>query len=116
MDCDFINNSAKGGTYYAGQGGAIYVNNNASLYVSDSRFINNTCIDNTNGTIPSQGGAIFASAGNIFITGSVFENNIAKEGSEIYMKYYGKDNTTLNALNITNSIIKDDGESVIVSN
>ena len=116
VDCDFINNSAKGGTYYAGQGGAIYVNNNASLYVSDSRFINNTCIDNTNGTIPSQGGAIFASAGNIFITGSVFENNIAKEGSEIYMKYYGKDNTTLNALNITNSIIKDDGESVIVSN
>ena len=116
VDCDFIANHAGGGTYYAGQGGAIYVNNNATLMVSDSRFINNTLDDNTNGTISSQGGAIFASAGNVFITNSVFENNQASEGSEIYMKAYGPDIINLNKLNITNSIIKDDGDSVIISN
>ena len=116
VGCEFINNSAKGANYYAGQGGAIYVNNNATLYVSDSRFINNTCVDNNNGTIKSNGGAIYSSAGNVNIANSVFENNVASEGSEIYMKAYGPDTTNLNYLNISNSIIRDDGDSVIVSN
>ena len=116
IGCEFINNSAKGANYYAGQGGAIYVNNNATLYVSGSKFINNTCIDNNNGTVKSNGGAIYASAGNVNIANSIFENNVASEGSEIYMKYYGKDNDTLNYLDISNSIIIDNGDSVIVSN
>ena len=116
VGCEFINNSAKGANYYAGQGGAIYVNNNATLYVSDSRFINNTCVDNNNGTIKSNGGAIYSSAGNVNIVNSVFENNVASEGSEIYMRAYGPDTTNLNFLNISNSIIRDDGDSVIVSN
>ena len=115
-NCKFINNTANGGASYAGQGAAIYVNNNATVIVKDSKFINNTCMDNTDGTVTGKGGAIYASAGNVQISNSVFEGNVASEGSEIYMRAYGPDVTTLNALDIHNCIIKDDGSSVIVSN
>ena len=115
-NCDFINNTANGGTYYSGQGAAIYVNNNATVVVKDSSFINNTCMDNTNGSVTGKGGAIYASAGAVTVMNSVFENNVASEGSEIYMRAYGTDTTTLNFLNVTNCIIRDNGESVIVSN
>ena len=115
-NCDFINNTVNGGTYYSGQGAAIYVNNNATLIVKDSRFINNTCADNTAGDVTGKGGAIYASAGSVTVTDSIFENNKAAEGSEIYMRAYGADVNTLNKLSISNCIIKDDGSSVIVSN
>ena len=116
VNCDFINNTVNGATYYSGQGAAIYVNNNATLIVSNSRFINNTCADNTDGTVTGKGGAIYASAGNVNVFDSIFENNKTSEGSEIYMRAHGPDVTTLNKLNISNCIISDDGSSVIVSN
>ena len=115
-NCEFINNTANGGTYYSGQGAAIYVNNNVTMVVKDSSFINNTCMDNTDGTVTGKGGAIYASAGAVTVINSVFENNRAIEGSEIYMRAYGPDTTTLNFLNVSNCIINDEGSSVIVSN
>jgi hypothetical protein len=36
---------------------------------------------------------------------SVFEHNVASEGSAIYMRAYGPDTTNLNFLNISNSIV-----------
>ena len=36
VDCEFINNTAYGGTYYSAEGGAIFVNANATAYITDS--------------------------------------------------------------------------------
>ncbi len=120
-NCDFINNTAKYGTstYGAatsGKGGAIYVNNNATFIAVDSRFINNSALaDAINPDGKVGGGAIYASSGEVLMSNCVLDNNQAEVGSEIYMYYYGKDNETLNKLSIANSIINDNGESVIFS-
>jgi len=117
QNCSFVNNTAKGniGTYasYGGKGGALYVNNNATVIIKDSFFENNiaqTLTDDYKG----QGGAIYASAGNIQIEKSIFKNDVAAEGSEIFMKYYtGNTNPGVNVLNITDSIILNDNVAIV---
>jgi len=115
VDCDFIDNTAHGGTYYSAEGGAIFVNANATLYVSNSRFINNSAVDNTAGDKLGRGGAIAATTGNVQITNSIFEGNVASNGSAISMKFANKDLTTVNILDIHNSVIIGTGEKLISS-
>ena len=66
--CEFINNTAFGGTYNQGQGGAIYVNNNVTMYINDCLFENNKVMNTTGNDKPGQGGAIYASAGKVIIS------------------------------------------------
>ena len=117
--CSFINNSAKGARLYAGQGGAIYVGTNVTMFISDCLFENNTCTDNTGDSYePGQGGAIYAAAGNIHINKSIFKNNDATEGSEIYLQYKTSSilhPEELNTLTITNSIILNDGVAILAT-
>ena len=115
-NCSFINNTAISGTYYGGKGGAIYVNNNASMDIDGCYFENNVALT---GGGPGQGGAIYASAGAISVNNSVFKNNVADNGSEIYLKYHVSNSSNplsaagLNKLNITNSIILSDVNGAI---
>ena len=118
-NCEFINNTAFGGTYYGGNGGAIYVNNNVTVSIEDSLFKNNVAISDGQ---TGKGGAIFASAGDITLTGCVFENNAAEEGAELYLKYYNGTTSSpivspeeVNILDIKNSIFYDENEGIIVS-
>ena len=113
--CEFINNTAFGGSYYAGQGGAIYVNNNVTMVINDCLFENNSVRNTTGNDKPGQGGAIYASAGKILIEKSIFKNNDAAEGSEIYMRYYNSHlhPEEVNTLEISNSIILNDGVAIV---
>ncbi|WP_407453818.1 right-handed parallel beta-helix repeat-containing protein [Methanobrevibacter sp.] len=113
--CEFINNTAFGGTYYAGQGGAIYVNNNVTMFINDCLFENNSVRNNTGNDKLGQGGAIYASAGKVIIDKSIFKNNDAAEGSEIYMRYYNNHlhPEEVNTLDISNSIILNDGVAIV---
>ena len=113
--CEFINNTAFGGTYYAGQGGAIYVNNNVTMVINECLFENNSVRNTTGNDKPGQGGAIYASAGKILIQKSIFKNNDAAEGSEIYMRYYNSHlhPEEVNTLEINNSIILNDGVAIV---
>ena len=115
--CDFINNTAFGAKLYAGQGGAVYVNNNVTLFIDDCLFENNSVTNTTGNDKAGQGGAIYASAGKIIISKSIFKNNDAAEGSEIYMRYYNSHlhPEEVNYLDITDSIILNDGDNVIVA-
>ncbi|WP_409200530.1 right-handed parallel beta-helix repeat-containing protein [Methanobrevibacter sp. DSM 116169] len=114
-NCTFINNFANRGTSTfgdsaVGKGGAIYVNGNSTVTISNSYFENNTVADGSAG--PGEGGAIHSMGGEVLIIGSIFKNNIANNGSEIFVKY---NSNGKNTLNITNSIIVDDNENRIAS-
>ena len=113
--CEFINNTAFGGTYYQGQGGAIYVNNNVTMNINDCLFENNKVMNTTGNDKPGQGGAIYASAGKVIVTKSIFKDNKAAEGPEIYMRYYSNHlhPEEVNTLNISNSIILNDNVAIV---
>ncbi|WP_292743874.1 Ig-like domain repeat protein, partial [Methanobrevibacter sp.] len=118
-NCEFINNTAFGGTYYGGAGGAVYVNNNVTAVIEDSLFENNVAIT---GGESGKGGAIYASAGDITVNGCVFNDNVAEEGSEIYLKYYGGSSYSImvapdaiNKINVKDSVFNDDNSAIVVS-
>ena len=119
-NCEFINNTAFGGTYYGGAGGAVYVNNNATAVIEDSLFENNVA---RNGGPVGQGGAIYASAGDITVNGCVFNDNVAEEGSEIYLRYYDSTSSysimiapdAINKINVKDSVFNDGNNEIVVS-
>ena len=61
------------------EGGAVYTSY-ADVFIEDSEFESNTLIDDI-----SYGGAVYFDMGNIRITYSTFKNNLASEGSSIYI-------------------------------
>ena len=119
-NCEFINNTAFGGTYYGGAGGAVYVNNNATAVIEDSLFENNVAIT---GGESGKGGAIYASAGDITVNGCVFNDNVAEEGSEIYLRYYDSTSSysimiapdAINKINVKDSVFNDDNSAIVVA-
>ena len=117
-NCEFVNNTAFGGTYYGGAGGALYINNNVTAVIEDSTFENNVAIT---GGEAGKGGSIYIYGSDVSVIGSSFVNNVAEEGAEIYTKYNGGSSYSIlvaideiNKLNIKDSVINNPVESKVV--
>ena len=75
-NCTFDNNVAPGTSYTSGTGGAVKCNGKAiTLNIEDSTFTNNNA---------KNGGAVYAE-GNVTIINSVFHDNTASIGEDVYV-------------------------------